>query len=437
MKKILSKKKFFYIIIIAMVAISLISISAVCNRCGATGSPDDDSGKIDIDRTGRESVESGAATTEKDDSEDKGDADEEKNSPTVSLKVYEGPLYSAPDDVCYYRVEATVTGNPAPDIVWSKDDSNNAFGDFKAQVNLTRTSPNYTLRATVTNSEGTDFDEIPLSWGCNGENKNPVVTAINLSESNIFINEVYAATAVASDPDGDAITYKWTATGGMILNSTTNPVQWTSPGVSGSYTITVTVKDNKGGEASKDLNVLVNVPLPPAVAAQDLPIVFSEGGYIEENGFVNAGGCMYAGDSGAPGGQFAGNKGVRGFISFDISHLSGVTITDLEFHAVAKQKFGDPSDLGTFYIDNVKWSARPLISDDFNIPGTVNGTIGSIGNGNFSGGVLKQSLQNAIDSGDQRFQLRFRFHTKTDNDNTWDGIEYDQAGIRLFIVYEM
>ena len=39
-----------------------------------------------------------------------------KAAPTIKLEIYEGPTYSATDDICYYRVKATVTGNPAPNV---------------------------------------------------------------------------------------------------------------------------------------------------------------------------------------------------------------------------------------------------------------------------------------------------------------------------------
>ena len=87
-------------------------------------------------------------------------------APTIKLKIYEGPTYSAIDDICYYRVEATVTGTPRPVVTFSKDDSNGSWGKLKTQVNLSRANPNYTLTVTAKNSAGTDTDSIDLSWGC-------------------------------------------------------------------------------------------------------------------------------------------------------------------------------------------------------------------------------------------------------------------------------
>jgi hypothetical protein len=94
------------------------------------------------------------------------EAEEELSPPTINLKIYYGPQFSPYDAVCYYRIEAEVTGNPTPEVEFSKDDSHGAWGDRKCQVNLESTSDTYTLTATATNSEGTATDSIAISWGC-------------------------------------------------------------------------------------------------------------------------------------------------------------------------------------------------------------------------------------------------------------------------------
>lgn len=81
--------------------------------------------------------------------------------PVIRLAIIEGPIYSPADDVCFYRVRATVTGIHNP-VVWSKNDTA-SYGAYVAQVNLTRANPSYTLTGTVTNSAGSASDSIRLS----------------------------------------------------------------------------------------------------------------------------------------------------------------------------------------------------------------------------------------------------------------------------------
>ena len=49
------------------------------------------------------------------------DTDANKEAPTISLAIYEGPTLDG--SICYSRVAATVKGNPGPTVVFSKDDS--------------------------------------------------------------------------------------------------------------------------------------------------------------------------------------------------------------------------------------------------------------------------------------------------------------------------
>jgi hypothetical protein len=88
------------------------------------------------------------------------------NIPTIRLEVFEGPAYSAGEDICYYRIKAIVTGDPAPVVSFSKDDSAGAWGPLNTQINLTRNTPSYTLTATARNSAGQALGSITLNWGC-------------------------------------------------------------------------------------------------------------------------------------------------------------------------------------------------------------------------------------------------------------------------------
>ncbi len=86
------------------------------------------------------------------------------SAPIIALKIYEGPTYSAGDDICYYRVKAIVTGNSVTEVLFSKDDSGGVWGPFNTQINLTRNTPNYMLTATAKNLEGQSMSSITLNW---------------------------------------------------------------------------------------------------------------------------------------------------------------------------------------------------------------------------------------------------------------------------------
>jgi len=124
---------------------------------------------------------------DKDNNKDKNDEDKDNtlnSPPTIKLEIYEGPLYSEADDICYYRIKANVTGEPSPEISFSKDDSLGSLGPDKAQVNLKRDSMAYTLTATAENSEGKASDTLTLVWNCN---RSPDIKGITLSSDTLYV----------------------------------------------------------------------------------------------------------------------------------------------------------------------------------------------------------------------------------------------------------
>ncbi len=159
------KKNKMYFFLAILSTIFLLSFAATCNQCSAAAAEEEKVG-VEEEETAEEEVaaEEEAAEEEEEVAEEEEEAEEEKEAPTIALEIYEGPTPF--EGICYYRVKATVTGNPSPDVDWSKDDSGGAWGTKKAQVNLNDPGDTYTLTATATNSEDTDIASIDLSWGC-------------------------------------------------------------------------------------------------------------------------------------------------------------------------------------------------------------------------------------------------------------------------------
>lgn len=81
-------------------------------------------------------------------------------------------------------------------------------------------------------------------------------------------------TADASDPDGDPLTYAWRAPDGRITGSGPQ-VTWTAPeGVEGSFPVTVTVDDGRGGTASDTTNIRVHRRVVQAIEFEDVHFLF-------------------------------------------------------------------------------------------------------------------------------------------------------------------
>jgi outer membrane protein OmpA-like peptidoglycan-associated protein len=65
--------------------------------------------------------------------------------------------------------------------------------------------------------------------------------------------------AEATDPDGDVLTYQWSATGGTLTDTRSAQTMWraeTSPGL---VTFTVAVDDGRGGRATDTVTINVTV----------------------------------------------------------------------------------------------------------------------------------------------------------------------------------
>ncbi len=82
----------------------------------------------------------------------------------------------------------------------------------------------------------------------------------------------------ASDPDGDLLSYEWSATGGSITG-TGAVVNWVAPREVGIYDITVLVTDSHGGEDTASTALSVATRTPPTV--EDL-IVTADHKYLKE-----------------------------------------------------------------------------------------------------------------------------------------------------------
>jgi len=107
-------------------------------------------------------------------------------------------------------------------------------------------------------------------------NRQPVIQQINGQSAWSPLSEGQF-TCVASDPDGDKLMYRWTADNGTISGSGAT-VSWKSPATMGKYKISVTVSDEKGGEATavQEVRVIVNSdgsvsPDAPVVLKMSLP----------------------------------------------------------------------------------------------------------------------------------------------------------------------
>ena len=387
-------------------------------------------------------------------------------APTLKMEIYDGPDYSESDDMCYYRVEATVTGMPEPVIEFDDNDDNvDLLGSGRVEVGV-EAGDSYTLDATATNSAGTASVSIILVGECDEDAASDEEAVEEEAEEEVVDEEEAEeeeAPEVEEEPDTEKeaptisiAVYEGPALEGSIcyhrveatVTGSPNPsVSWSKDDSMGSfgnkkaqvninnpgdtYSLTATAT-NSEGTASATIDISWGcAPPEPEVTEVDVPVFLpTEGGYIEWGGIIKQPhDSIFAGDSTA-------NKSCRGFMSYDITGLAGATITDATMTLAPEQVWGDPTFLGSLWVDAVYWGPGALVMADYNIAPYI--AIESFNGPNITvtNTKLKTELQKAINDGKSRFQIRIRFTTPaTDSDNQWDGWDYLMNDIILHVSY--
>ena len=99
----------------------------------------------------------------------------------------------------------------------------------------------------------------------------PVITSLTPSPSSVAPEESSTITCVASDPDGDTLSYTWSATNGTI-SGVGNIATWVAPAITGTFTISMTVADGGTGTATASCFVAVETgPEPTATPSSPSP----------------------------------------------------------------------------------------------------------------------------------------------------------------------
>jgi len=97
-----------------------------------------------------------------------------------------------------------------------------------------------------------------FTGACGPGNSPPEITTVAANPASIGLGGSSTIGCIATDPDGDTLTYDWTATSGTISGEG-DTITWIAPNEKGIYAVRVIVADGKGGIAEESCSVAVGV----------------------------------------------------------------------------------------------------------------------------------------------------------------------------------
>jgi len=93
--------------------------------------------------------------------------------------------------------------------------------------------------------------------GCAPTNQPPSITSLKTMRDELSPLSSCLIECVASDPDGDELSYEWSASKGDILDVNGATIAWSAPESEGEYSIMVKVTDVNGGEVTDSVIITV------------------------------------------------------------------------------------------------------------------------------------------------------------------------------------
>lgn len=89
-------------------------------------------------------------------------------------------------------------------------------------------------------------------------NRNPIIQSLTADPAAIDVGSSSTITVVATDPDNQPLTYRWSASTGDIIGEGASVRFSASFCCRGPNYVEVTVKDNAGGSATQRVDVFIN-----------------------------------------------------------------------------------------------------------------------------------------------------------------------------------
>jgi hypothetical protein len=254
-----------------------------------------------------------------------------------------------------------------------------------------------------------------------GANQAPKISSLSADPPGVLLGSSTTITCIASDPDGDAVKYSWTASSGTVTG-VGNKVTWIAPSKGGGYTISVIVSDSKGGETTG--NILVTVA--ESANTVIIPPVAVETGYVRSDGDRDYS-VTKAGDD-------SNDLGYRACWSFDVFSLAGKEIQTATLKLTTKYVVGDPFSSVTGLAGLRFWKVS--YSDELPSPKYTGSNLINVPLLASPPAELDvtQEIANIAAAGINKFQVEALFMKVTNGNHVAEFIEWSDAVLQVTFV---
>jgi hypothetical protein len=196
------------------------------------------------------------------------------HQPTItSLKAE--PERVLPSGICQIVCNATDSDGDELSYGWSADGG--AISGKGATVTWTAPGPVgfYNITVIVLDSCGGGvMKKVTIEVRAN---RSPTINSLVANGVWTTPSGILQVTCNATDPDGDALTYEWTATRGNI-SGTGAVINWTAPQEVGIYNVAIVVQDGHGREDTRFISLSVALGTPPTI--EGLTVTAQEPKYL-------------------------------------------------------------------------------------------------------------------------------------------------------------
>jgi outer membrane protein OmpA-like peptidoglycan-associated protein len=188
--------------------------------------------------------------------------------PVAACSANPTSVYAGSNDPVTVHVNASDPDNDALTYSYAATGGTVEGNGPDARFNTTGLAEGaYTVNAKVDDGKGGTASCATDITVAKRPNQPPTISC-STDRSPIMPGERTGITATASDPDGDPLTYSYSATSGQVTGDGPR-AQFDSTGLAaGSYPVKCSVSDGRGGTADASTNVDVQQPPPPPQAAK-------------------------------------------------------------------------------------------------------------------------------------------------------------------------